>query len=95
MNKQSCHYYPLTTQKASYTGTAAAISTAISNNVHVVRVVATTACYIAVGSSPTATTSDMYLPAAIPEYLTIHPGQKISAVQVAAGGDLYVTEMTQ
>ena len=95
MNKQCCHYRPATTQKASYTASSAAITNAVGNNIHVIRVIATTACYITIDKSPTATTSDMYLPAGVAEYLTIHPGEKVAAIRVSADGDLYVTEMTQ
>jgi hypothetical protein len=35
----------------------------------------------------------MYVTAGIPEYFTITPGQKVSAIQVSSGGSLYVTEM--
>jgi hypothetical protein len=58
-----------------------------------VRVVVTTAAYIKIGNSPTATTSDVYMPADSPEYFTCTPGQKVSAVQVSSGGTLHVTEL--
>jgi len=82
-----------THQNVAYTGTAGTIANAISAGVYKVRVVATTACYVAIGSSPTATTSSAYLPADSPEYFTCNPGEKVSAVQLSAAGTLHVTEI--
>jgi hypothetical protein len=56
-------------------------------------VIVTAAAYIKIGSSPTATTSDVYLPADAAEYFTIASGEKVSAVQVSSGGTLHVTEI--
>lgn len=81
-------------QSVAYTGTAGTISNAVGAGTNKVRVVATTAAYIAIGNSPTATTSDAYLPADRPEYFTITPGQKVSAVQVGSNGVLHVTEVS-
>ena len=81
-----------TTQTVSYTGTAGTISNAVNSSI--VRVVCTTAAYVAIGSAPTADTGDMYVAADQPEYFRVVPGSdKVSAVQVASGGSLYVTEM--
>lgn len=82
-----------TVQPVTYTGTAAMTTNGAGNGVHVVRVVATTDCYIRTGPSPTATTSDTFLPAKWPEYINVMPGEKVSAVQAASGGVLYVTEI--
>jgi hypothetical protein len=82
-----------THQSVAYTGTAGTITTAMSDGVNKVRVVVTTTAYIKIGSSPTATTSDVYLPADAAEYFTIRPGEKVSAIQVASGGTLHVTEI--
>lgn len=79
------------TMKIAYTGTAGVISNAVTASI--VRIVCTTAAYIAFGSNPTATAADMYIGADTPEYFRITPGHKVSAVQVAAGGTLHVTEM--
>ena len=90
-----------TTQTVAYTGTAAACSTAFASGTRQVRVVANSACHIAFAAAPTATTSDAYLPAHVVEYLTVNPGEKISAVRAgsdgldtATSGTLYVTEMS-
>lgn len=85
---------PMTSQNVAYTVTAGTITNAISAHIFLVRVVTTTAAHIAIGVSPTATTSDMYMPAGISEYFRINPGEKVSAIQSAAAGTLHVTEIT-
>lgn len=82
-----------THQSVAYTGTAGTIATAIVDGVSKVRVAVTTAAYIKVDKTPTATTSDVYMPADSPEYFTVSPGMKVSAIQVSAGGTLHVTEI--
>jgi len=82
---------PGTTYKIAYTGTAGVISNGVTASF--ARIVCTTAAYIAFGETPTATASDLYVPADSPEYFRIPPGHKVSAVQVASGGTLHVTEM--
>lgn len=81
-----------THQSVAYTGTAGTISTAINTGVQKVRVVVTSAAYIKIDNTPTATSSDAYIPADSPEYFTIAPGQKVSAIQVSSAGTLHVTE---
>jgi len=83
-----------THQSKAYTGTAGTIDNAVGTQIYKVRVVTTSAAYIKIGDSPTATTADVYMPADSPEYFTITPGQKVSAIQVSAGGTLHVTETT-
>lgn len=83
---------PGTTQKVAYTGTAGTIANAVSSNV--VRVVCTTDAFIAVGAAPTATTAGMPVFANTPITLGVIDGvDKVSAIQSASGGDLYVTNM--
>jgi hypothetical protein len=82
-----------THQSAAFTGTAGTITNAIGSGCNKVRVIVTAAAYIKIGSSPPATTSDVYLPADAAEYFTIASGEKVSAVQVSSGGTLHVTEI--
>jgi hypothetical protein len=84
---------PGTHQSVAFTGTAGTITNALTAGNYMVRVVATSACYIAIGGAPTATAAGVYLPANVPEYFTLSPGEKISAIQVSAGGTLHVTEI--
>jgi len=67
-------------------------STATSTNTRIVRLVSTTACHVAFGSNPTATTSSTYLPAGSVEYFKIKGGDKIAAIKNTAAGSLYITE---
>jgi hypothetical protein len=83
-----------THQSVAYTGTAGTITNVVASQTYKVRVLVTTDAYIKIGNSPTATTSDVYMAAFEPEYFTITPGQKVSAIQVTAGGSLHVTEIT-
>lgn len=80
-----------TAQKAAYTGTAGTIANPMDCSI--VRVVCTTAAYIKIDVNPTATTNDHYIGPEIPEYFRCRPGDKVSAVQVAASGTLHVSEM--
>lgn len=86
---------PVTNQVVAFTASSAAMTNAVGAGITVVRLVATSACHIAVGVTPVATTSNMYLPANTVQYLAISPGLKVAAIQNAAGGNLHVTEMTE
>jgi hypothetical protein len=81
-------------QSVAYTGTAGTITNAFGAGTTAVRVIATSACYLRIDNSPTATTSDVYVAAGVPEVFLVTPGQKASAVQVSAGGTLHVTELS-
>lgn len=65
------------------TATAAAIGTIL------VRLVSTVDCYVAFGSTPTATTSSMFLPAKIPEYFVCATTDKIAVLEATGAGSLY------
>lgn len=82
-----------THQSVAYTGTAGTITNAFAAGTYKVRVAVTSAAYVKVGNSPTATSSDVYMPADAVEYFTVLPGMKVSAIQVSAGGTLHVTEV--
>lgn len=82
-----------THQSVAYTGTAGTITNAVTDQVTKIRVVVTSAAYVKVGNSPTAATSDPYMPADSVEYFTVSAGMKVSAIQVSAGGTLHVTEI--
>jgi hypothetical protein len=82
-----------THQSVAYTGTAGTITNAVGSGVMKVRVVTTSAAYIKIGVSPTATSAGVYMPADSPEYFTVSAGEKVSAIQASAGGTLHVTEL--
>ncbi len=83
-----------TTQTVAFTSTSTAQTTAFVAGVNTVRVVASTQCHLAFGASPTATTSSPKLPANLPEYIVVTPGQKIAAIRTTTSGTLYVTEVS-
>jgi hypothetical protein len=83
-----------THQSIAYTGTAGTVANAVSSGCYRVRVCLTSAGYIAIGTSPTATTAGIYMPADSPEYFTVAPGEKVSAIQLSAGGTLHITEVS-
>ncbi len=56
----------------------------------VVRLVSTVDCYIAIGSSPTATSSGIFLPAKLPEYFVVNPTDEIAVLQVSSAGSLCI-----
>lgn len=81
-------------ENVAYTGTSAA-SAAFSSGIHHIRIVATTACYYKIAGTPTATTSDTYLPANVIEIIRVNPGQKIAFIQVSTGGTASVSQMSK
>lgn len=80
-------------QKVAYTGTAGTIANPLPANCNVVRVLSTTDCFIEITLSGQAAVADtgLYLPAGMPEYFECESGAKVSAIQVSAGGTIYVT----
>lgn len=83
--------YPGKSVKVAYTGTAGT-TTALPDTTSTVRLLSTTDCFIEIGLSPTAVAdTGLYLPALVPEYFQAQPNCKVSAIQVASGGTLYVT----
>jgi hypothetical protein len=80
-------------QSVAFTGTAGTIANPISPSVYKVRVVVTSAAYIRIGNAPPATTADPYMPANVPEYFIVTPGESVSAIMASAAGTLHVTEV--
>lgn len=89
-------------QSVAYTGTAGTITSGLPRGTPAVVVWTTTAAYVKVGVSPTATTADLAIPANIPIKLPVPVLDatggaglvKVSAVQISAGGTLYVSPLT-
>lgn len=94
MNGSADTIHRLGTSQAAvaYTGTAGN-SAAVGAQTRKVRVVVTSHAHIKIGPAAVATTSDAFLPAHLPEDFICSPGERVSAVQVAAGGNLHVTEL--
>ncbi len=83
------------TQIVAYTASSAT-STAFAPQTFQIRLCSTTACHYKVveAAGGAAAATDSLLPAFLFEYLNVSPGQKISAIQDTAGGNLSVTEMS-
>ena len=84
-----------TAQKISYTATAGT-SNAVGAQTRAVLVSVTSDAHVKITQAGTAaTTSDTLIKASWPPIvLGISPGDKVSAVQDAASGTLYVTELS-
>jgi hypothetical protein len=91
---QSAPFSTATSPAGSYSATGAPITT--PNQTLHVRLVTTADCWISFGASPTAVaggTSSILLPAGVPEYFWVFPGERVAVVQNAAGGSLNIGEM--
>lgn len=80
-------------QVVSYDSTTQ--STAFATGSVFVRLVASTNCYIAFGTNPTATSAGICLIANVPEYFTVTAGQKVAALKVTVAGLLSCVEGVQ
>lgn len=81
-----------TTQVVAYTTAAAATSSAVGTQTRQIRIVSNSACHYAIGTSPTAVVTDPLLPSLQVEYVSITPGQKVSAIRAATGGGITATD---
>ena len=81
-------------ENVAYTGTAAA-SAAFASGINHIRIVAPPAASYKIAGTPVATSSDTYLPANVIEIIRVNPGQKISFIQVSAGGTASVSQMSK
>jgi len=78
-----------TTQVLTSSGSAAQ-STALTD-VTKIRIATTAAIYVAFGTNPTATSSDLIMGIDAIEHFKITPGHKVSVLQVTAGGKVSIT----
>lgn len=83
---------PSVSQKVAFTGTSAQ-SAAFQSSTQVIQVVATAACFLAFGSSPTAVAdTSLYLPPNVPMFIGVSGGMKVAAIQSVGAGNLFITE---
>jgi hypothetical protein len=90
-----------TTQTIAFNASTA-VANAFGAQTYQVRLAASSACCYRIGDGPqTATTADVFLPANTVEYVTVNPGQNISAIAAATNGlvtstagTLWITEMS-
>lgn len=91
--------YPGTSQKLALTTTSAAASVAMAANTTVVQLVCDSACWIAIGTAPVASSAPngttlaagAYLPANTPTLFACNPGDKVAGIS-ASTGNLYITQ---
>lgn len=83
-----------TVQKVAVAAASAAITNAVASTTEVIRVAVNTDCYMKIAASPTATTSDHFLPAGTVEYFQITPGHKVAFIRNTADGVATVSELT-
>jgi len=62
-----------------------------------IRLVSTVACWVTFGNPPPTTVKQvspaMFMPANLPEYFWVRPGEQVRAIQDVGGGFLYITEL--
>ena len=88
------------TQTIAYDASAA-VANAFGPQTYRIRLVSNSACHFRIGDgAQTATATDPYLPANWETFVTVTPGQRISAIKAATGGlvtatagSLWVTEL--
>ena len=85
-------FRPLSTEVVAYTGTAGS-GTALANGVKAVRVVCTTAAFVAIGKTAVATVNDMPVAAGAVEIFRVDSGDRVSAIQSASGGNVHITSL--
>jgi|TARA_R110000824_G_scaffold140275_2_gene306035 hypothetical protein len=84
------------TQAITTSGTSAQTASAISEQVYVASITASEDAYIVFGTNPTATSANgIFLLKDWPTDFSVRPGEKVAAIQVSAGGTVYVSELTR
>lgn len=79
---------PTTTEKQTLSGSSVQFAVNETNAVQAYRIVADAAIHYKLGTNPTATTNDVYLPADTGEQIVIFPGERLAAIGT---GDAYLT----
>ena len=75
---------------------SAANSSAVASETREVRIVCTVDAYVEFGSSPTAASGSLIVPAYTPEYFRVAPGTKVAFLRVGSvTGTARITELTQ
>jgi len=83
--------YPSSPQKLTVTSSSTQ-SAAFGESVSVVRLFSTKDCYVKFGSTPTATSSDIFLPGGIIQFFGVVPGEKLAVIRDTADGVLHILE---
>ena len=85
-------YRPLSVEVVAYTATPGN-GTALAAGVKAVDVICTTAAFIAIGKTAIATTSDIPVEAAKHYRYAVSQGDRVSAIQSAAGGNVHIVSL--
>lgn len=88
-------FRPGASQTIAYTATSGVVASAVGTQTYLVRIVTTSDAFVKIAAAPVAAAADVFMPANTPEYFVINPGEKVAAVQVSAGGNLHITELTK
>lgn len=78
----------------TYVNTGVPVST--PNNTSHIRLVATADCWVSFGANPTAASggvTSILLPAGVPEYFWVLPGEKVAVIQNVGAGSLNIAEL--
>lgn len=73
-------------------GATSVQSSSMGSTTGLIRLTASSDCYVAFGPNPTATNASLMLPAGMVEYFGINPGDKVAVLQVSAAGFLNIVE---
>lgn len=82
---------PANPQTLNFTGTASQSQT-FQPQVTIGQLFATEDCFIKFGTNPTATSSDIFIPAGFVLFYNIFGGEKLSVIQKDTAGTLYLLE---
>ena len=74
-----------------YTASASTAIT-VGSGIYKVRIQCTSDAYVRTDSVTATSSNGVYMTAGQAEYVTVNPGQTITAVQVSAGGSIQVVE---
>lgn len=85
--------YPTSDTAATLSFGGSTFSGGITPSRRLVRVMATTVAFIAIGPAPTATTAGFPLAAGVPVVIALNEGDKVSAIRESVSGTLYVVEL--
>lgn len=75
---------PTTTEKQTLSGASVQFAVNNTDGVQAYRLVAEVDIHYKLGANPTATTSDVYLPADTGEQIVIFPGERLAAIGTGA-----------
>lgn len=85
-------YYPATTQGFTSSG-ASQQSGALQSTTNIIRIAVNQDTYIEIGTSPTATSNSLMMPAGSVEFLVVEPTYLVAFLQVTSAGRVSITEL--